>query len=102
MFCSCGTVITVEQLDSVVKCRRCEEIIPENKILEMNIKTEKIYEEHKEEIKEEKTAAKIKKECVKCGNDEMLFNTAQLRSADEGQTVFYKCEKCGYKETTQS
>lgn len=40
--------------------------------------------------------AKIKERCPKCGNHEMTFHTMQLRSADEGQTVFYSCPKCRY------
>eukprot|EP01129_Flabellula_baltica_P000385 TRINITY_DN10407_c0_g1_i1.p1 TRINITY_DN10407_c0_g1~~TRINITY_DN10407_c0_g1_i1.p1 ORF type:complete len:121 (-),score=26.44 TRINITY_DN10407_c0_g1_i1:39-401(-) len=32
--------------------------------------------------------------CEKCNGIELLFNTAQLRSADEGQTIFYECTAC--------
>lgn len=32
--------------------------------------------------------------CPKCNNRGMEFYTMQLRSADEGQTVFYECPKC--------
>lgn len=33
-------------------------------------------------------------QCDKCGNEEMYFWTLQLRSADEGSTVYYECVKC--------
>jgi len=45
--------------------------------------------------------AVITKTCPDCGRKEMFYHTKQLRSADEGSTVFYRCE-CGYKETTNN
>ena len=33
----------------------------------------------------------IREECPKCKHPFMEFYTMQLRSADEGQTVFYEC-----------
>ena len=41
--------------------------------------------------------AVINEQCPQCGNKEMRYYTQQLRSADEGTTVFYTCEGCGYK-----
>ena len=40
--------------------------------------------------------ATTRQTCDKCGRTEMRFYTQQLRSADEGTTVFYMCE-CGNK-----
>mmetsp|Transcript_16506 Transcript_16506/g.39515 ORF Transcript_16506/g.39515 Transcript_16506/m.39515 type:complete len:120 (+) Transcript_16506:182-541(+) len=38
----------------------------------------------------------VEEPCVKCGWGEVAFYTVQLRSVDEGQTVFYECPKCSY------
>ncbi|KAL9190849.1 hypothetical protein ACHAXT_000555 [Thalassiosira profunda] len=38
----------------------------------------------------------VEEPCVKCGAPEVGFYTVQLRSVDEGQTVFYECPQCSY------
>jgi DNA-directed RNA polymerase I subunit RPA12 len=44
--------------------------------------------------------ATVSEECPRCKAPTMEFYTLQLRSADEGQTVFYECagsKGCGFK-----
>ena len=43
-----------------------------------------------------KQLATIDETCPNCGFEEMTFYTMQLRSVDEGQTVFYSCVPCGH------
>jgi DNA-directed RNA polymerase I subunit RPA12 len=38
----------------------------------------------------------IQQNCDKCGREEVRYYTQQLRSADEGTTIFYECD-CGNK-----
>ncbi|KAK8790914.1 hypothetical protein WA158_005545 [Blastocystis sp. Blastoise] len=47
--------------------------------------------------KEKSNNAFVDEECPRCGHSQMMFYTLQLRSADEGSTVFYECPKCRYK-----
>ncbi|EFX02751.1 DNA-directed RNA polymerase 1 kda [Grosmannia clavigera kw1407] len=42
------------------------------------------------------TEAVTTETCPKCGRTEVRFTTAQIRSADEGSTVFFHCD-CGHR-----
>jgi len=37
----------------------------------------------------------IEMDCIKCPSREVTWSQAQLRSADEGSTIFYRCLRCG-------
>ena len=38
----------------------------------------------------------VERTCKKCVHNQMSYAAMQLRSADEGQTVFFTCVKCKY------
>ena len=77
-------------------CRFSELHIPEVKTKSAPTPKPSWIGEEKIEEQLEKHAI-IEETCPKCGNSEMYFYTMQLRSVDEGSTVFYECCKCSYK-----
>lgn len=53
------------------------------------------YESTKEvEEKDDSEGPVVDRKCPQCNNNKMSYATLQLRSADEGQTVFFTCTKC--------
>lgn len=46
--------------------------------------------------------ATVSETCEKCGHPELSFHTMQMRSVDEGQTVFYECTNCGHNYSTNT
>jgi DNA-directed RNA polymerase I subunit RPA12 len=44
----------------------------------------------------------VDRQCPKCPSKKMSYACLQLRSADEGQTVFFTCVKCNFKESENS
>ncbi|CAG8434363.1 14017_t:CDS:2 [Funneliformis mosseae] len=113
IFCHrCGTLIINTGKD-VLECSACNAIKdaaeyenvtvvtrsdPKSFPSKLRLRRSRIQQSDR--YKEEK--ATIKEKCPKCGNEEMNYHTMQLRSADEGQTIFYHCVKCGYKFSINS
>lgn len=39
----------------------------------------------------------VQRDCPECSGNKMTWSEAQLRSADEGTTIFYRCVECGHR-----
>ncbi|XP_043588381.1 DNA-directed RNA polymerase I subunit RPA12 [Bombus pyrosoma] len=110
-FCSdCGSILPLLGDKGNVKCYACKKVWgPEafgdmamSYTIEFNRKN--VYDSSKEknDAVEEAEGPIVERKCPQCQNDKMSYATLQLRSADEGQTVFYTCTKCKFKETENS
>lgn len=98
MFCICGTFVHVRADSRKIVCLRCRRQNGVEMIQSVHVDVAVQRAVVEVDVVE---GARIKQQCPACGSEEMMYNTAQLRSADEGQTVFYTC-KCGHKLTVQS
>ncbi|KAI9243552.1 transcription factor S-II-domain-containing protein [Phascolomyces articulosus] len=107
LFCpECGNLLDMPGADDdILLCNQCYE---QTKVVTTSsahafqspLKARRHLVQQSKNAKE--AEATIKEKCPNCDNDEMAYHTMQLRSADEGQTVFYSCKKCGYKYSVNS
>ena len=108
-FCGdCGAILPLPdgKTDSHITCVVCKSKVPLTSLTGLtsvytinfntNIKSDAVEDEV------ETDGPLVDRTCCKCGHDKMTYMTLQLRSADEGQTVFYTCPKCKYKENENS
>lgn len=112
IFCTdCGSLLDPLTSDqAVLKCDLCGKEYDPKKFENLRVVTESAPTAFPSALRAKRSivrtslqdsqleeGAVIKEKCPRCGHDEMQFHTLQLRSADEGATVFYTCLKCNYR-----
>ncbi|XP_068908968.1 DNA-directed RNA polymerase I subunit RPA12 [Tenebrio molitor] len=110
-FCpDCGSILPPPKEKGGIVCYTCSRKFPAD-VFEgykvtytINFNSGQKFDSKKDhkKIKDENEGPVVDRKCPKCGNDKMSYATVQLRSADEGQTVFYTCIKCKFKESENS
>ncbi|XP_014253169.1 DNA-directed RNA polymerase I subunit RPA12 [Cimex lectularius] len=105
-FCpDCGSILPLLEDVSSVQCYSCKRIFDHEAFGTMESSYTihfNTYTKARNVDQGEDEGPIVERRCPKCNNDKMSYATIQLRSADEGQTVFYTCTKCRHKETENS
>ena len=110
-FCpQCGAILPlpVDSMETYITCI-CKSKISCSEFDNMVVaKAEILFNAIKKSEKKKKQKSEgilgptVERICAKCGHDEMTYKTQQMRSADEGMTIFYFCLKCGNLEKEDS
>lgn len=90
----CGNIL-VPNGKSKLKCRVCDYSPKSKDNLELKEKI-KTNKEKIGDIENVETYPKTESECPKCDNKEAYWWVMGTRAADEPETTFYKCTKCGH------
>ena len=111
--CVCGSILPLPlsiDVSTEIKCRLCEQTIDVNQFDGISSTTRIVFNSksliqksnNKNNTIPESEGPVVERKCAKCGHERQTFATLQTRSADEGQTVFYTCLKCGAQENENS
>ncbi|KAF7323954.1 DNA-directed RNA polymerase subunit [Mycena kentingensis (nom. inval.)] len=107
LFCPhCGTLLALPQDgETSVKCEQCGHIEPGSSYENIEITTRSdpdafpsaLLQKRKTQTKRHEQGDQgtlVKEKCPVCGALEAYSKERQLRSADEGSTIFYTCVSC--------
>lgn len=108
-FCpDCGSVLPLPGAQDTVVCPRCGFSIDvrdfEGKVVKTSVVFHKLGAAIPTSVDEgpESQGPVVDRRCPRCGHEGMAYHTRQMRSADEGQTVFYTCINCKFQEKEDS
>ena len=110
IFCpECNSYLNTFTPEPEIKCPSCDyscpitkfdyQIVHREKRMDVSAR-QKMREQQMHENQgkgKESILQEVEEPCPKCGEQRVSFYTKQLRSADEGSTVFYNCKKCGHQ-----
>ena len=99
MFCpKCGSILIPKKIDTK-KIMACSCGYTSKDTKSANIKEDVSKPESHIDVVQKKGTDMLPKteaECPVCKNDKAFYWTVQTRAADEAETKFLKCEKCGH------
>ncbi|PVG03244.1 putative RPA12-13.7 kd subunit of DNA-directed RNA polymerase I [Serendipita vermifera] len=111
LFCpDCGTLLDLPEPQSqYVKCDQCGRPEPTSSYDGIEVVTRLREDAFPSELRQKrKTQTRFQEDvetrpidtitCKKCGHDKAYTMEKQLRSADEGSTIFTECVRCGYQD----
>lgn len=106
-FCpDCGTLLPPLRSQGDISCLACRRVVEADlfheRVMSYTVKFNKVENPRKEKKEEDVDGPVVERRCPKCGHEKMSYAAVQLRSADEGQTVFFTCLKCKFKESENS
>ncbi|KAL4629632.1 DNA-directed RNA polymerase I subunit 12-like [Arapaima gigas] len=109
-FCpDCGCVLPLPGLGVAVTCPRCHFTLSVQEFAGKMVTSSVVFNtlEASSLIKENEEENELKgpvidRRCSRCNKEGMVYHTRQMRSADEGQTVFYTCIHCRFQEKEDS
>lgn len=99
LFCDqCGMLINIATRGEI-RCPLCKSVYDASLLdhFEKTVNLDEAQDNETNANEEESIRTIIDEKCPQCTHVGLYFTTAQLRSADEGQTIFYECPKCGYR-----
>jgi len=99
MFCpECGSILRMKEKagKKILYCGGCNYAKPVDKDDKLEISEKVNKGKEVEVIEQTELHPKIRAKCSKCDNDKAYYWTQQTRSADEPETRFFRCTKCGH------
>ncbi|KKZ60122.1 hypothetical protein EMCG_05147 [[Emmonsia] crescens] len=106
-FCDdCGTILD-ESAEANIQCDLCgkhntnrlstREVVSVSNKFPSSLRTRLKSNTQVLTLKDRENKRRIQQDCLKCDAKEITWSELQLRSADEGTTIFYRCTQCGHR-----
>uniref|UniRef100_A0A8C8XNE3 DNA-directed RNA polymerase subunit n=6 Tax=Felidae TaxID=9681 RepID=A0A8C8XNE3_PANLE len=108
-FCpDCGSILPLPGVEDTVTCIRCGFSVDVRDFEQKVVRTTFVFHKVGTAVPvaadegPEFQGPVVDRRCSRCGHEGMAYHTRQMRSADEGQTVFYTCTSCRFQEKEDS